>query len=80
MATLCNNTIFQNWLVDRGIADEVGFGPADAGLKRYLEIGSKKDFRTDSKAREYLFALRDDFKEYIGQTERMRNSGNREPF
>ena len=72
-ATLCNNTTFQSFLVDKGIADELGFAEADAGLKSYLDIGSKKEFRTDSQAREHLFALREEFKEYISQTERIRN-------
>jgi len=66
-ATLCHNTVFQTWLNEKGWASELTFQSADAGLKEWLGIASKKDFKTNGVARRKMMEIRGDFQEWVAR-------------
>lgn len=59
--TLCSDEKFQQWMVRNNEADEMTETSVAAGLRRLLDITSRKELKTNSKARSRLLAIRDEF-------------------
>lgn len=60
-AMLCGNQEFQVWLLNNGMADDVGEDHAAAALRKYLNITSRADLKTNKDAREKFLKLVDTF-------------------
>jgi len=59
--TLCADNNFQEWLVRVGEVDEMSEVAASTWLRKYLGVTSRKELKTDSRAREKLSGLRSEF-------------------
>jgi hypothetical protein len=60
-AMLCGNQEFQVWLLNSGMSDDVGEDHAAAALRKYLNITSRADLKTNKDAREKFLKLVDTF-------------------
>jgi hypothetical protein len=59
--TLCGDVKFQSWLARKGHTDDASEEAASVWLRKYLAITSRKELKTDSKARKALYDLRSEF-------------------
>lgn len=59
--TLCGDEKFQQWLAYSGDIDDMTEDNASAWMRKYLNVTSRKELKTNREARSKLAALRDEF-------------------
>lgn len=59
--TLCSDEFFQEYLCIKGDAEEYSEIAASIALRRLLGVTSRKELKTDAKARQKLLGIRDEF-------------------
>lgn len=64
-ATMCGDVRFQQWLAMSGSIDAVNEEAATQFLRDYCGIKSRSELKTNGKARDQLFALRDEFTNHL---------------
>jgi len=60
-ATICGDVRFQQWMAMAGMIDQPTEEAAVAAVRGYCGIKSRSELKTNSKARDKLFSLRDEF-------------------
>jgi len=60
-AALCRDERFQVWLVKQQLADEISERAAAAALRKYCNITSRAELRSNQQAAERFLALRAEF-------------------